>query len=133
LEKARATNLEVDAHNEKLRLGLVTGRERFRAFEPLRWDYGEMSILEDGRFRMAPKGRGEHVSTPVEITNHWGDKVQVFPIPGYWMERLDGFSPVVPVLIDGEMRDKVPFPLIDAQYGGEAPWIRDEATATPRM
>lgn len=90
-----------------------------------------MSLSEDGTFRVAPRERGEYVSTPVEVTNHWGDMVEAWKVTGYWMERLDTFAPVVPVLVGGEMREAVPFPAHDAQYGDDTPWTPREAASAP--
>jgi len=142
-ERARQINANVEEHNKGVRerneiarkenpSGFVPERERFPTWEP-EWDLGRMSLSENGEFFMAPRGRGEHRCAPVEITNHWGDTVKVWEMPGYWMERLDSFAPVVPVLIDGEMRDKVPFPVVDAQFGGDVPWIQNEPVVTRRM
>jgi len=95
--------------------------------------YGEATLSEDGVFRLVPKNRADHGAKPVRITNHWGDVIEAWPMPQAWMGKLDAFTPCVPFVLDGEMRDGVPFPVYDAQFGGEAPWLEQEqgAVLTP--
>jgi len=60
---------------------------------------------------------------PASIVNAWGDETKAWHMPRGSFRTT--FSPdgQVPFLMDGEMRTKAPFPLLDAQYP-DAPWTQ---------
>lgn len=59
---------------------------------------------------------------PVEITNHWGDKVHVYPWPYMNVQIEPKYNSDCVVLVNGEMTRSPDFPTLDGQYEGEGPW-----------
>lgn len=93
----------------------------------------EVSISEAGELRLKSPRLSDPCIPAETLANHWGDEVQGWKVPSYWLQPLAAFKPAVPFLLDGEMRDSVPFRVVDAQNGGDAPWLADEPTGpTPR-
>lgn len=85
--------------------------------------------LSDGKLIYQKRGDIPVKLAASEIENFWGDKVKVWPVPGYWIEPQAEFKPAFPFLMGGEMRLEAPFAEIDAQNGGDAPWIEQKAPA----
>jgi hypothetical protein len=68
------------------------------------------------------------------VCNAWGDEVTVWRFPVGAFQRTAMFEPKQPVLLGGEMRDKVSFREWDAQFG-PSPWSPEgipQASAAPR-
>ncbi len=89
------------------------------------------TLSEAGEFVVKSPRRDEERMTPVTLTNHWGDEVEAWRMPNAWMLRRHDFRPEVPFLLEGEMRTSVPFPKLDEQHGGDAPWL--EASPAPAL
>lgn len=66
------------------------------------------------------------------LRNHWGDEVEAWRATRDWFEIDARFKPAVSFFMDGEVRSAAGFREIDAQFGDDAPWIR-EPTATPGL
>jgi hypothetical protein len=90
------------------------------------------TLSEAGEFVVKCPRREEERMTPVTLRNHWGDEVEAWRMPNAWMFRQHDFRPVVPFMLDGEMRTSVPFPKFDEQHGGDAPWLDAAPAPSPR-
>jgi len=86
----------------------------------------QVSLADTGEFVFASPGHPQTRVAPETVTNHWGDEVEVWKVPSYWVKPGSSFEPTVPFLLDGEMRKTAPFRLVDAQNGGDAPWLDQE-------
>jgi len=95
--------------------------------------YGHATLSPEGEFHMTVPGRPACRTKPVEIVNHWGDLVQVWPMPQTWMEARDPFRTDVPFLQDGEMRQELSVPTYEAQFGADAPWAEPAPAVKPGL
>lgn len=91
--------------------------------------YGVPSLRGDGAFVLERNGEAE-VFSPRQVTNFWGDDIDVFVLPRRVFEPEVRYASDIEVLVGGELR--VPdFPILDAQLGDGAPWSI-ELSAVPR-
>lgn len=68
------------------------------------------------------------------IENHWSDHLAVWTLPKAEVELLPSATELaVPTLVDGNWVSKLEFRTLDAQFGGEAPWLVVDDRPTPGM
>ena len=95
-----------------------------------RWvTYGTAKFDQADNLVLGIEGRTVTV-IPETITNHWGDEVQVYPLPKGAAEPLRRYGSQIKVVIAGE--EVIPdFQTLDGQYGG-APWNVEAEAASPK-
>jgi len=97
-----------------------------RAFHAIPRDCRIAMGLRDGVLSATRDGRSLFRAEQLEVGNHWGDRVAVWRMPAEVFLREPEFTPDVPFILDGELRDGVPPLAYDAQFGGDVPWQRVE-------
>jgi hypothetical protein len=88
-----------------------------------------MAVSDDGVLTYKRDGNPPLQQASCEIENFWGDRVKVWPVPGFWIEPLKEFVPIAPFVMKGKTLTEAPFAEIDAQNGGVAPWLERQAPA----
>lgn len=98
----------------------------------LRFKGTDLSFEADDTLVMVSGHFADTRIVPETIVNHWGDEVKVWKMPRGWMVESPDFAPSVPFVVDGETLTSVPFKVLDAQNGGEAPWLELASRPAPR-